>query len=227
MGGSRSSYDGKDRDHEKNSSRPLSSASLGKGGGSEKDGHHSPSPPSSPSTTSTDDKNDPNPDPLTPLERALTPDLRTPAEQFGPSDLGLTRTATSFATTGSRIPSFEIEFTDDDPDNPRNWPLWYRGVTIFAVSFSTWTVVLYSTSYTSSMPGMMEEFQTTNQTVATLGVTMYLIGLAVGSLILAPLSEMYGRRPVYTASLLFYCLMVLPCALATTLSEILIVRFFG
>ncbi|RDL32570.1 putative benomyl resistance protein [Venustampulla echinocandica] len=227
MGGSRSRQDEKGHGCEKNSVTPFSSASLGDA--SEKDGHHSPSPPSSPSTTSTDDKSDtdPDPDPLSPLERALTADCRTPAEQLGPSNLNLTRTATSFATTGSRIPSFEVEFGDNDPDNPRNWPLWYRGLTIFVVSFSTWTVVLYSTSYTSSMPGMMEEFHTTNQTVATLGVTMYLIGLAVGSLILAPLSEMYGRRPVYTASLLFYCLMVLPCALATSLSEILIVRFFG
>lgn len=96
-----------------------------------------------------------------------------------------------------------------------------------AVSFSTWVVVLYSTSYTSGMPGMMKEFNETSEPVATLGITMYLVGLAVGSLILAPLSEIYGRRPVYIGSLLFYTLMVLPCALATSLSEILVVRFFG
>ena len=77
------------------------------------------------------------------------------------------------------------------------------------------------------MPGMMEEFHITSKPVATLGVTMYLVGLAVGSLILAPLSEIYGRRPVYIGSLLFFCLMVLPCALATSLSEVLVVRFFG
>lgn len=166
-------------------------------------------------------------DPLSPLERALTPNLLTEAEQLGQPDLTFTRTATSFATTGSRIPSFEVDFSTDDPDDPRNWPLWYRGITIAIVSFSTWTVVLYSTSYTSSMPGMMKEFHVTSEPVATLGVTTYLLGLAVGSLILAPLSEIYGRRPVYIGSLLFYCLMVLPCALATSLSEILVVRFFG
>jgi hypothetical protein len=32
---------------------------------------------------------------------------------------------------------------------------------------------------------------------------------------------------VYIGSLLFYALMVLPCALATGLPEILVVRFFG
>jgi len=164
---------------------------------------------------------------LSPLEHALTPDLRTEAERLGRAELTITRTNTSFATTGSRIPDFEVDFGPNDPDDPRNWPLWYRSFVIGSVSFGTWVVVLYSTSYTSSMPGMMKEFNEKSEPIATLGVTMYLVGLACGSLILAPLSEIYGRRPVYAGSLLFFCLMVLPCALATGLPEILIVRFFG
>ncbi|KAK0101585.1 hypothetical protein ONS95_006749 [Cadophora gregata] len=167
-----------------------------------------------------------NSNPLFALERALTAtDLATEAERAARPALTYTRTGASLATTGSRLPSFEVDFADGD--NPLNWPLWYRSLVIGAVSYSTWTVVLYSTSYTSSMPGMMEEFHVTSEPVATLGVTTYLLGLAVGSLILAPLSEMYGRRIVYAGSLAFYCLMVLPCALATSLSEVLVVRFFG
>ncbi|KAG4417068.1 hypothetical protein IFR04_009774 [Cadophora malorum] len=169
-----------------------------------------------------------NSNPLSALERALTAtDLATEAERAARPALTYTRTGASLATTGSRLPSFEVDFTEGDKDNPLNWPLWYRSIVIGAVSYSTWTVVLYSTSYTSSMPGMMEEFHVTSEPVATLGVTTYLLGLAVGSLILAPLSEMYGRRIVYAGSLAFYCLMVLPCALATSLSEVLVVRFFG
>lgn len=191
----------------------------------EKDGHisssiaHSLHSNSSHGTT--------NSDPIEPLEHALTPDLETDAERDLRSALAYTKTGTSIATNGSRIPTFEVDFTDNDPEDPRNWPLWYRGLTIGCVSFSTWVVVLYSTSYTSSMPGMMEEFHVTSEPVATLGVTVYLLGLACGSLVLAPMSEIYGRRVVYAGSLLFFTLMVLPCALATSLSEILVVRFFG
>ncbi|KAH9212949.1 major facilitator superfamily domain-containing protein [Leptodontidium sp. 2 PMI_412] len=169
-----------------------------------------------------------NSNPLSALERALTAtDLATETERAARPALTYTRTGASLATTGSRLPSFEVDFAEGDKDNPLNWPLWYRSIVTGAVSYSTWTVVLYSTSYTSSMPGMMEEFHVTSEPVATLGVTTYLLGLAVGSLILAPLSEMYGRRIVYAGSLAFYCLMVLPCALATSLSEVLVVRFFG
>jgi len=67
----------------------------------------------------------------------------------------------------------------------------------------------------------------TSEPVATLGVTVYLLGLAVGSLILAPLSEVYGRRPVYIGSLGFFSLMVLPCALAHSLPTVLVFRFLG
>jgi hypothetical protein len=167
-------------------------------------------------------------DPLTPLERALTPNLFTEEEQAGGRpELTHTQTGASFATTGSRIPSFEVDFTENDPDDPRSWPLWYRGMITFAVSFATLVVVMYSTSYTSSMPGMMKEFGVTSEPLATLGVTMYLVGLAAGSLILAPLSEIYGRRPVYIGALAVFCLLILPCALATSLAEVLVVRFFG
>jgi hypothetical protein len=182
--------------------------------------------PSSPTHSSHSSSSDSiESDILSPLENALTPDLRTAAEPR--AELTITKTNASAATTGSRIPDFEVDFAPDDPDDPKNWPLWYRSIVIGCVSFATWVVVLYSTSYTSSMPGMMKEFNVKSEPIATLGITMYLVGLATGSLILAPLSEIYGRRPVYAGSLLFYSLMVLPCALATGLPEILIVRFFG
>lgn len=168
-----------------------------------------------------------NSDPLEPLERALTADQETEAERLEHPALTYTRTGASLATTGSRLPEFEVDFTDNDPEDPKNWPLWYRGMVIGVVSYSTWCVILYSTSYTSSMPGMMEEFGESNEVIATLGVTTYLVGLACGSLILAPMSEMFGRRIVYMGTLLFFCLMVLPCALATSLPEVLVVRFFG
>lgn len=195
----------------------------------EKDGHTTATSSSSPIHTSQSNssRDSINSNPLEPLERALTPDLKTEAEHLAQPALTYTNTHASLATTGSRLPEFEVDFTENDPDDPKNWPLWYRGMVIGVVSYSTWCVVLYSTSYTSSMPGMMKEFNETSEPIATLGVTMYLIGLACGSLILAPMSEMYGRRIVYVGTLLFFTLMVLPCALATSLPEVLVVRFFG
>ncbi|KAI9824930.1 MAG: hypothetical protein M1832_001535 [Thelocarpon impressellum] len=157
------------------------------------------------------------------LEKALTP--QTP-QTSGPAQLS--RQATSVRTTATTDPAYEVDWDgEDDKMNPRNWEGWYRGVVVFLMSFSTWVVIFYSTSYTSGMPEMMQEFGVTSKTVTTLGVTTYLAGLAVGAVVSAPLSEVLGRRPVYISSMFVFMLLVLPCALATRLVQILVWRFFG
>ena len=77
------------------------------------------------------------------------------------------------------------------------------------------------------MPGMKNEFHVKQEEHITPGVTVYLLGLAAGCLVLAPMSEVYGRRPVFLCSLLGFTLLTLPCALATSLNEILVARFFA
>jgi MFS family permease len=87
--------------------------------------------------------------------------------------------------------------------------------------------VLYSTSYTTGFEAMQKEFHIKSEAIPTLGVTTYLLGLAVGSPFLAPISETYGRRPVYIIAMFFFIIFVIPCAKATSLAEIIVVRFFG
>lgn len=170
-----------------------------------------------------------NTDPLSPLENALSRPDHDADYQEHVSRVRTGATNTTSASAWSRPPDFEVTFSTDSPDraNPRDWSAWYQGWVIFAVSYSTWVVVLYSTSYTATLPGLMAEFGEPNPTVVTLGVTTYLLGLACGSLVVAPMSELFGRRPVYLVCLSASALLVLPCALARSLGEIIAVRFFG
>lgn len=154
----------------------------------------------------------------------------------------LTRTTTAMSTM-SLDPTYEVSFDEHDKDDPRDWPKWYKTWIIFSCALSTTTVyverqnivvfattnisksVLYSSAYTSAIPGMMRDLNVSNEYVVLLGLTTYLLGLAVGSVICAPLSEMFGRRPIYLASLALYTLLVIPCALADRIGTILGVRF--
>lgn len=74
---------------------------------------------------------------------------------------------------------------------------------------------------------MKEEFNIDSDTTITLGMTTYMLGLASGPLILAPMSELYGRRPVYLISLFLFFIFVLPACISTNYATILIVRFFA
>lgn len=140
------------------------------------------------------------------------------------------RTATRVTTRGTTFtsdPAYEVDFEPDDPGDPRNFSMWYKAFALFTISFGTLVVVMNSTSYTAAMHAMQEEFGVSGQTVVTLGVTTYLFGLAVGSLLLAPIAETYGRKPVYTVCMAIFTLLVLPAGLAHDLQSIIIVRFFG
>ncbi|KAL7273421.1 hypothetical protein RUND412_003723 [Rhizina undulata] len=122
---------------------------------------------------------------------------------------------------------FEVKWKPNDPDNPRNWSLLKKGLILSLVSFQTLMVVFYSTSYISGSEGMMKEFGIGSQTTITLGMTMYMLGLATGPLILAPMSELYGRRPVYLITLFLFFILVLPACLAPNFPTIMVVRFLG
>ncbi|KAH0373826.1 MFS general substrate transporter, partial [Aureobasidium melanogenum] len=123
-------------------------------------------------------------------------------------------------------PNFEVDWTDSDPENPRNWSMAYKSLVVFAMSYATTVTVLFSTSYTVTV-GKLEQVFDVGHLVALLGLTTYLIGMAAGSTVLAPLSEMYGRRPVYIFSTAVFVLLILPCALAQNIESLLIPRFFA
>jgi multidrug resistance protein len=133
---------------------------------------------------------------------------------------------TSVATNMTSDPQYEVDF-DDSGDNPQDWSMKKKGMIIGFMSFSTLVVVMYSTSYTSGIPGMMATFGVKSKTLVVLGITTYLAGLALGSVVLAPLSEMYGRRPVYLIAVFMFVVLIIPAALANDLASILVVRFFG
>ena len=49
----------------------------------------------------------------------------------------------------------------------------------------------------------------------------------MGPMILAPLSEVYGRQPVYTSGILMFSLFQIPAALSPTYAGVIIARFIA
>ncbi|KAK4124624.1 MFS general substrate transporter [Parathielavia appendiculata] len=164
------------------------------------------------------------------MEPASSPDEHDDdidEEHNPPSALAHTATRTSVTSSASRPPDYEVTLDATDPENPRNWPLWYRTYTVLAVSYATWVVVLYSTSYMAAIPGLMADFGVADKPLATMGLTSYLLGLAAGSVVVAPMSELYGRRAVYLVCMGVFVLLIVPCGVAGSLGVMVGVRFIG
>jgi MFS family permease len=77
---------------------------------------------------------------------------------------------------------------------------------------------------------VQDEFPTylgTSMEVAVLPLTLYVFGLTFGPMTLAPLSEYYGRTPIYLISLVASMLFVLATALVPDASGFIILRFIA
>ena len=73
----------------------------------------------------------------------------------------------------------------------------------------------------------MADFHLTGATIATITVTIYLLGFALGSLLIALMSELYGRLIIYQicTGLFFGCTFT--CALSTNVGMFPAFRFLN
>ena len=110
-----------------------------------------------------------------------------------------------------------------DPQNmntPRKWYL------VLLVSSTTLCYTCASSIYTSTYDQITAEFRC-SRIVATLGLSLFIAALGIGPMILAPLSEFYGRKPVYNVSFFLFGVSLIPCAVARNIHTMLIARFFS
>lgn len=79
------------------------------------------------------------------------------------------------------------------------------------------------TIFIPSMPGLQAALAT-DYASAQLTLTLYLVSLAVFQLVLGPLSDRFGRRPVLLVGIALFVLASLGCALATSVEQLILAR---
>jgi len=115
----------------------------------------------------------------------------------------------------------------DDQENPQNWPgkkKWTTGGLLAAVTFVT---PLASSMFAPGVEDVLKEFHSTSTLLASFCVSVYILGYAIGPLAVAPLSEIYGRLPIYNISNVFFVIFTIACAVSSNLSMLIVFRFFA
>ncbi|KAK5633981.1 hypothetical protein RRF57_009695 [Xylaria bambusicola] len=118
--------------------------------------------------------------------------------------------------------------SDDDPANPMNWPAtrkWGNVALLSFLSFLTGNILTIIT-VAPGVPQIQEEFHSTSSLDATFVVSIYVLGFAVGPLIVAPLSEMYGRVWIYNVTNLLFLIFTIAAALSTNMGMLIAFRLF-
>ncbi|KAF2868912.1 MFS multidrug transporter-like protein [Massariosphaeria phaeospora] len=113
-----------------------------------------------------------------------------------------------------------------DPENPMNWPTYKRWGTVAVVSAITFLTPLASSSFAPGIPKIMEEFGSTDNMLEGFMLSVYVLGFAFGPLIIAPLSEMFGRLPLYHSCNCLFIIFSIAAAVSTNLTMFIIFRFF-
>lgn len=120
---------------------------------------------------------------------------------------------------------YEVQWDgDNDPMNPRYFSKGRKWLIVLIVSAGSTCVTCTSSMYTSTYGQITEEFHI-SKVVATLGLSLFVMGLGLGPMVLGPLSEFYGRRPIYVVSFFFFLVWLIPCALARNIETELVGRF--
>lgn len=86
---------------------------------------------------------------------------------------------------------------NEDPSNPKNWSTSRKWMHVGILSSITFLTPLASSMFAPGVPQVMQDFRATSNLLATFVVSVFVLGFAFGPLLLALLSEMYGRIPVY------------------------------
>lgn len=83
-----------------------------------------------------------------------------------------------------------------------------------------------SSIYTPTYSQMIDEFHTSNL-VSTIGLSAFVMGIALGPLLTSPLSEHYGRRPIYLVSWALFMLWNVISAIARNIETMVISRLLA
>ena len=109
--------------------------------------------------------------------------------------------------------------------SPFNWPASRKHTIIFLSCMATVLVSYAAGSYDAAAEQISKKWNV-SQTTSYLGITTCTIGFAIAFMMLAPFSELNGRRPVFVVTGVLFVVGHLACALTPSFAGLLVARFF-
>lgn len=113
----------------------------------------------------------------------------------------------------------------DDPEMPLNFTPFRKWSAVLLLATITLMTPFASSILAPAIIFVAEDYEITNLTLASMPVSIFLLGYAVGPLFLSPLSEIYGRNGILTMASVWFCAWHIGCALAPDIGSLIFFRF--
>ncbi|KAM0342922.1 hypothetical protein ACHAPU_009126 [Fusarium lateritium] len=127
---------------------------------------------------------------------------------------------------GTKESPYLINFLPDDPHNAMLFPKWKKWAFTGLQALATLATTFASSAYSGGINQVIDSFDV-SQEVATLGISLYVLGFAFGPLVWAPLSELYGRRKIIFLTFMATTVFSAGAAGAGSISALLVLRFLS
>ena len=124
------------------------------------------------------------------------------------------------------IPKSRQEDVVDNRKQATHWSTRKKARNFLAILTLTFITTLASTVAAPGVPSIMHEFGI-NNVLGAFVVSIFVLGQISGPLLVAPLSESYGRLVIYHYGNLGFIIWNVACALAPNAGALLIFRFFA
>jgi MFS family permease len=107
----------------------------------------------------------------------------------------------------------------DDNENPQMFGLLKKWRITMTICVCTVLVTCASSLAVFTESALVEEFHVP-PIVSVLSISLFVQGLALGQLFVAPFSELYGRQIVYRVAFTAFLIVTVPVAFAPNISEL-------
>ncbi|OOQ89350.1 bicyclomycin resistance protein [Penicillium brasilianum] len=118
-----------------------------------------------------------------------------------------------------------VDFEDNDPENPLNWSSMHKWLIVFVVSWMGFVSVFSTMTIVPTTPQILQEFNSHSKVDQTLLVTIWELGEGIGPFFIAPLSERFGRLPVFHIGNFLALLCLIASALSVNIPMLIAFRF--
>lgn len=128
--------------------------------------------------------------------------------------------------SGTEQDPYIVTYIPGDPGNPFNWTSGRR----WAISWIVATEILATSFASSAFSGTIREFYIAfgaSTELITAGISLFVLGFALGPLLWAPLSEIYGRQVIFFITFCGFTAFNAGCAGANSIGTLLVLRFFA
>jgi len=132
----------------------------------------------------------------------------------------------SYKGAGTETDPYIVTWIDEDPVNPMNYPQWLKWMIVSLVAIATLAVAFVSSAYSGGIEEILSEFGIV-QIIGTLGISLFVLGFAVGPLMWAPMSELFGRQYLFFGTYMALTAFNAGAAGAKNIETLIILRFLA